>query len=469
MSPAAWTRTRKLLLGLPLLAGRGRGSRSAGDGRQKKKKRSTAVRKVVSIGAISLAGGVALSAINDLAIFHGCTSKAIDKASENPEVVQAIGVPIVRGPWYDASVVLGHRRRSVSCTFPVTGPRGSGVFQIEAIRNGEDGVLSFLRHHDWEILAMDARLELQLELPSDDGGQGQQPVVMNLNLMSSTAAADDDDNSTHQHNRRVADEILGMNKEEAAVTERAFTFAELSEASGGFRVESMLGEGGFGPVYRGRLRDGTEVAVKQLDRNGLQGTREFLVEVLMLSLLKHPHLVTLIGYCADASHRMLVYEFMPQGSLEDHLLDLPPSSPGLDWAMRMRIAQGAARGLEYLHDASRRPGPPVIYRDFKASNILLDGCFRAHLSDFGLAKVGPVGDKTHVSTRVMGTYGYCAPEYALTGKLTTMSDVYSFGVVFLEIITGRRVIDTSRPRDEHNLVQWAAPRFKSKKRFREMA
>ncbi|XP_037428498.1 probable serine/threonine-protein kinase PBL7 [Triticum dicoccoides] len=277
------------------------------------------------------------------------------------------------------------------------------------------------------------------------------------------------ESATHQHNRRVADEILGMNKEEAAVTARAFTFAELSEASGGFRVDSMLGEGGFGPVYRGRLRDGTEVAVKQLDRNGLQGTREFLVEVLMLSLLKHPHLVTLIGYCADANHRMLVYEFMPQGSLEDHLLDLPPSSSGLDWAMRMRIAQGAARGLEYLHDTSRRPGPPVIYRDFKASNILLDGCFRAHLSDFGLAKVGPVGDKTHVSTRVMGTYGYCAPEYALTGKLTTMSDVYSFGVVFLEIITGRRVIDTSRPRDEHNLVQWAAPRFKSKKRFREMA
>ncbi|VAH86959.1 unnamed protein product [Triticum turgidum subsp. durum] len=199
MSPAAWTRTRKLVLGLPLLAGRS--SRSAGDASYfagagaagEKKKRSTAVRKVVAIGAISLAGGVALSAINDLAIFHGCTSKAIDKASENPEVVQAIGVPIARGPWYDASVVLGHRRRSVACTFPVTGPRGSGVFQIEAVRNGEDGVLSFLRHHDWEILAMDARLELQLEaLPSDDGSQGQQPVVMNLNLMSSTSAYDDD-------------------------------------------------------------------------------------------------------------------------------------------------------------------------------------------------------------------------------------------------------------------------------------
>ena len=205
MAPAAWKRARKLVLGLPLLAGRsaqdGRSSSysywaGAGAAGEKIQKRSTAVRKVVTIGAISLAGGVALSAINDLAIFHGCTSKAIDKASENPEVVQVIGVPIARGPWYDASVVLGHRRRSVSCTFPVTGPRGSGVFQIEAVRNGEDGVFSFLRHHDWEILAMDARLELQVEaaaLPSDDGGQGQQPVVMNLNLMSS-AAADDDDN-----------------------------------------------------------------------------------------------------------------------------------------------------------------------------------------------------------------------------------------------------------------------------------
>uniref|UniRef100_J3N0E0 Protein kinase domain-containing protein n=2 Tax=Oryza brachyantha TaxID=4533 RepID=J3N0E0_ORYBR len=198
----------------------------------------------------------------------------------------------------------------------------------------------------------------------------------------------------------------------------------------------------------------------------MQGTREFLVEVLMLSLLEHPNLVTLLGYCTDADHRILVYEYMPRGSLEDHLLDLPPGSASLDWTTRMRVAQGAARGLEHLHDAAR---PPVIYRDFKASNILLDRSFQARLSDFGLAKVGPVGDKTHVSTRVMGTYGYCAPEYALTGKLTTCSDVYSFGVVFLEIITGRRAIDMGRPADEQNLVQWAAPRFKDKKRFAEMA
>lgn len=131
--------------------------------------------------------------------------------------------------------------------------------------------------------------------------------------------------------------------------------------------------------------------------------------------------------------------------------DLGPGKKPLDWDTRMKIAAGAAKGLEYLHEQAN---PPVIYRDFKASNILLDEDFSPKLSDFGLAKLGPTGDKTHVSTRVMGTYGYCAPEYALTGQLTTKSDIYSFGVVFLEIITGRRVIDNNRPTEEQNLVTW---------------
>lgn len=131
--------------------------------------------------------------------------------------------------------------------------------------------------------------------------------------------------------------------------------------------------------------------------------------------------------------------------------DLPPGKKPLDWDTRIKIAAGAAKGLEYLHEQAN---PPVIYRDFKASNILLDEDFNPKLSDFGLAKLGPTGDKTHVSTRVMGTYGYCAPEYALTGQLTTKSDIYSFGVVFLEIITGRRVIDNNRPTEEQNLVTW---------------
>ncbi|GMP57519.1 hypothetical protein CsSME_00021577 [Camellia sinensis var. sinensis] len=171
----------------------------------------------------------------------------------------------------------------------------------------------------------------------------------------------------------------------------------------------------------------------------------------MLSLLHHPNLVSLIGYCADGEQRLLVYEFMPFGSLEDHLHDLPPDKEPLDWNTRMTIAAGAAKGLEYLHD---KANPPVIYRDFKSSNILLDERYHPKLSDFGLAKLGPTGDKSHVSTRVMGTYGYCAPEYAMTGQLTVKSDVYSFGVVFLELITGRKAIDSTLPHGAQNLVSW---------------
>ena len=135
--------------------------------------------------------------------------------------------------------------------------------------------------------------------------------------------------------------------------------------------------------------------------------------------------------------------------------DLLPGQEPLDWTTRMKIAEGAAKGLEYLHDFA---DPPIIYRDFKASNILLDAYFNPNLSDFGLAKLGPTGGKDHVSTRVMGTYGYCAPEYAMTGQLTTKSDVYSFGVVFLELISGRRAIDIERPTEEQNLVSWVCSR-----------
>ncbi|KAJ7537698.1 hypothetical protein O6H91_11G017800 [Diphasiastrum complanatum] len=251
------------------------------------------------------------------------------------------------------------------------------------------------------------------------------------------------------------------------IAAQTFTFRELALATNNFRPDCLIGEGGFGRVYKGRLDStGQVVAIKQLDRNGLQGNREFLVEVLMLSLLHHPNLVNLIGYCADGDQRLLVYEFMPLGCLEDHLHDLPPDKEPLDWTTRMKIAAGSAQGLEYLHD---KANPPVIYRDFKSSNILLDEGFHPKLSDFGLAKLGPVGDKTHVSTRVMGTYGYCAPEYAMTGQLTLKSDVYSFGVVLLELITGRKAIDNSRPAGEHNLVAWARPLFKDRVRFPQMA
>ncbi|XP_047044219.1 probable serine/threonine-protein kinase PBL7 [Lolium rigidum] len=276
--------------------------------------------------------------------------------------------------------------------------------------------------------------------------------------------------------RAAAGEILRIGNHN--IPSRVFTFGQLSDATNSFSPENLLGEGGFGRVYRGYISETMElapqdvvlhttvIAVKQLDKDGLQGNREFLVEVLMLSLLHHPNLVTLLGYCTECDQKILVYEYMPLGSVQDHLLDLTPKSQPLSWHTRMKIAVGAARGLEYLHEVAN---PPVIYRDLKASNILLDGSFNAKLADFGLAKLGPVGDKSHVTTRVMGTYGYCAPEYAMSGKLTKMSDIYCFGVVLLELITGRRAIDTTKPTREQILVHWAAPLFKDKKKFIKMA
>ncbi|XP_050127969.1 LOW QUALITY PROTEIN: serine/threonine-protein kinase RIPK-like [Malus sylvestris] len=237
-----------------------------------------------------------------------------------------------------------------------------------------------------------------------------------------------------------------------------FTLGELKVITQSFSSSNFLGEGGFGPVHKGfiddKLRPGLAaqpVAVKLLDLDGTQGHREWLTEVVFLGQLRHPHLVKLIGYCCEDEHRLLVYEYMPRGSLENQLFRR--YSVSLPWSTRMKIALGAAKGLAFLHEAEK----PVIYRDFKASNILLDSDYTPKLSDFGLAKDGPEGDETHVSTRVMGTQGYAAPEYIMTGHLTAMSDVYSFGVVLLELLTGRRSVDKNRPQREQNLVEWARP------------
>ncbi|XP_038692319.1 probable serine/threonine-protein kinase PIX7 isoform X2 [Tripterygium wilfordii] len=250
---------------------------------------------------------------------------------------------------------------------------------------------------------------------------------------------------------------------------RKFTFNDLKLATRNFRPESLLGEGGFGCVFKGWIEEngtapvkpgtGLTVAVKTLNHDGLQGHKEWLAEVNFLGDLVHSNLVKLIGYCIEDDQRLLVYEFMPRGSLENHLFrrSLP-----LPWSVRMKIALGAAKGLAFLHEEAERP---VIYRDFKTSNVLLDADYNAKLSDFGLAKDGPEGDKTHVSTRVMGTYGYAAPEYVMTGHLTSKSDVYSFGVVLLEMLTGRRSMDKNRPNGEHNLVEWARPHLRERRRF----
>lgn len=169
----------------------------------------------------------------------------------------------------------------------------------------------------------------------------------------------------------------------------------------------------------------------------------------------------LIGYCVEDDQRLLVYEFLTKGSLDNHLFRRASYFQPLSWNIRMKVALDAAKGLAYLHSDEAK----VIYRDFKASNILLDSNYGAKLSDFGLAKDGPAGDKSHVSTRVMGTYGYAAPEYMATGHLTKKSDVYSFGVVLLEIMSGKRALDPNRPSGEHNLIGWAKPYLTSKRRI----
>uniref|UniRef100_A0A0D9WTU7 non-specific serine/threonine protein kinase n=1 Tax=Leersia perrieri TaxID=77586 RepID=A0A0D9WTU7_9ORYZ len=227
-----------------------------------------------------------------------------------------------------------------------------------------------------------------------------------------------------------------------------FTYGQLRRATGDFSPEKIVGEGGFGVVYKGIIH-GNLVAVKELNPDGLQGDREWLTEVSYLGQYKHPNLVELIGYCCDDHHRLLVYEYMANGSLENHLFR---RSCNLSWTTRVKIALDVARGLAFLHGGDR----PIIYRDFKTSNILLDADMKAKLSDFGLAKEGPRGGKTHVSTRVMGTYGYAAPEYMATGHLTTMSDVYGFGVVLLEMLVGRRALEPTTATG-HSLVDWARP------------
>ncbi|XP_022857707.1 receptor-like cytoplasmic kinase 176 isoform X7 [Olea europaea var. sylvestris] len=250
---------------------------------------------------------------------------------------------------------------------------------------------------------------------------------------------------------------------------KGFTFSNLKAATRNWDI--LLGEGGFGSVFKGWVDKnsleatkpgvGMAVAVKRLNQYGFQGHKEWLAEVNYLGKLRHPNLVKLIGYCLEDDHRLLVYEFMPNGSMENHLFRRGSYFQPLSWNLRMKIALGAARGLAFLHCAEIG----VIYRDFKTSNVLLDSNYNAKLSDFGLARDGPTGGKSHVSTRVMGTYGYAAPEYISTGHLSTKSDVYSFGVVLLEILCGKIAIDKSRPSGKHNLVEWAKPYLMDKRRM----
>ncbi|GFP97609.1 protein kinase 2b chloroplastic [Phtheirospermum japonicum] len=280
-------------------------------------------------------------------------------------------------------------------------------------------------------------------------------------------------NPTNQqtHLSAPSDGLVGsLGDLSVSINLKSFTFNELKHATKNFSPDNLIGEGGFGYVFKGWINEntlasskpgsGTVVAVKKIKTQSSQGHREWLTEVRYLGQLRHENLVKLIGYCSESKNRMLVYEFMPKGSLENHLFK--KGVQPLSWSTRVQIATDIARGLSFLHSLNAN----VIYRDLKVSNILVDSKSHAKLSDFGLARKGPIGDGTHVSTRVVGTMGYAAPEYVASGHLTPKSDVYSFGVVLLELLSGRRAMgDETIGGPTSTLVEWAKPFLGEGKQF----
>ncbi|CAL9118782.1 unnamed protein product [Musa textilis] len=241
----------------------------------------------------------------------------------------------------------------------------------------------------------------------------------------------------------------------------------LRNVTNNFSEENILGRGGFGTVYKGELHDGTKIAVKRMEAGvmGTKGLNEFKSEIAVLTKVRHRNLVSLLGYCLDGNERLLVYEYMPQGTLSRHLLDWKEEGlKPLEWKKRLSIALDVARGVEYLHNLAHQS---FIHRDLKPSNILLGDDMKAKVADFGLVRLAPDGKGCSVETRLAGTFGYLAPEYAVTGRVTTKADVYSFGVILMELITGRKALDESQPEESVHLVTWFRRMQLNKDTFRK--
>ncbi|XP_020109854.1 putative serine/threonine-protein kinase [Ananas comosus] len=237
-------------------------------------------------------------------------------------------------------------------------------------------------------------------------------------------------------------------------TWRIFTYKELYSATNGFSEGNLLGEGGFGSVYWGKTSDGLQIAVKKLKAaNNSKAEMEFAVEVEVLARVRHKNLLGLRGYCAGSEQRLIVYDYMPNLSLLSHLHGQFASEVRLDWKKRVNVMLGSAEGLVYLH---HEVSPHIIHRDIKASNVLLDSDFEPLVADFGFAKLIPDG-VSHMTTRVKGTLGYLAPEYAMWGKVSGSCDVYSFGILLLELISGRKPIEKLPGGIKRTITEWAEP------------
>ncbi|XP_044486840.1 PTI1-like tyrosine-protein kinase At3g15890 [Mangifera indica] len=253
-------------------------------------------------------------------------------------------------------------------------------------------------------------------------------------------------------------------REEKEPKWRIFSLTELHSATNNFNYDNKLGEGGFGSVYWGQLWDGSQIAVKRLKVWSNKADMEFAVEVEILARARHKNLLSLLGYCAEGQERLIVYDYMPNLSLLSHLRGQHSSECLLDWNRRMNIAIGSAEGIAYLHHHAT---PHIIHRDIKASNVLLDADFQAQVADFGFAKLIPDG-ATHVTTRVKGTLGYLAPEYAMLGKASESCDVYSFGILLLELASGKKPLEKLSSALKRTITEWALP-LACQKKFNELA
>ncbi|CAL5048840.1 unnamed protein product [Urochloa decumbens] len=312
---------------------------------------------------------------------------------------------------------------------------------------------------------------------NDDGSSEPKDIVSSLavNIESASNRETPIPNNSHENavvatsdlqpnGKMTPERVYGTNgsasavkKAKAPVTVTSYTVAALQVATNSFCQDTLLGEGSLGRVYKADFPNGKVLAVKKIDSASLSLYEEenFLEVVSNISRLRHPNIVPLTGYCTEHGQRLLVYEYIGNGTLHDILHFSDGMSKKLTWNTRVRIALGAARALEYLHEVCM---PPVVHRSFKSSNILLDEEYSPQLSDCGLAALSPNPER-EVSAEVVGSFGYSAPEFAMSGTYTTKSDVYSFGVVMLELLTGRKPLDSSRERSEQSLVRWATPQL----------
>uniref|UniRef100_A0A804PGU5 Protein kinase domain-containing protein n=1 Tax=Zea mays TaxID=4577 RepID=A0A804PGU5_MAIZE len=353
-------------------------------------------------------------------------------------------------------------RRHLLCHHPL---KGHGI--VLSILRGQEMLLKVQKATLFKVTRSKALGQKRTDDASSESKDFGGPLTVNIERASSREIPEQMDDTSiatvklPPAEKMTPERVYGKNgsvrKTKVPITATPYTVASLQVATNSFCQDSLLGEGSLGRVYKADFPNGKVLAVKKIDSAALSLQEEdnFLEAVSSMSRLRHPNIVPLTGYCVEHGQRLLVYEYIVNGTLHDMLHFSVEISRKLTWNIRVRIALGTARALEYLHEVCM---PSLVHRNLKSSNILLDEEHNPHLSDCGLAALTPNTER-QVSTEVFGSFGYSAPEFAMSGIYTVKSDVYSFGVVMLELLTGRKPLDSSRERSEQSLVRWATPQL----------